>query len=176
MIKATESGAAVPLDWIKQQWADNYRITTLARVGTSWWVVTTKNTDLVQQVILGPSKEWPAQDIDRQYARTDAAMRITEVAYQPTLTDHEIVVVMSSTSSGRLKKQRWVRGWNQTQIEAALKDGFMFVQAIRVAQEWYVVLTDNGEQGTWQFIDDGEFPRDGVQQLAAKGYRIGWLW
>ena len=99
-------------------------------------------------------------------------MFITEIAHRDS---DGFVVVMSSTRSGRLRKQQWHQGWNQADVEAKLKEGYQFVQGIRAGQTWYVVLTDTGETGSFEF-NEKEFPRDGVLDLASKGYRIRWLW
>jgi hypothetical protein len=161
-----------PLDWINARWKEGFRVTTVSRVGRSWWIVMTKGTDLDVQTLLGPTRQWPVADIKKQYDRSDANMFITDIAHRDP---DGFVVVMSSTTTGRLRKQQWYQGWNQTNVEAKLKEGFQFIQGIQDGQTWYVVMTDTGEAGTFEF-NEKEFPRGNLLALASKGYRIGWLW
>ena len=99
-------------------------------------------------------------------------MFITDLAH---VRGQGVVVIMSSTQSGRFQKQYWRREWNTVEIEAKLKEGYRFAQAVAGPDTWYVVLTDTGEDATWEY-NDKEFPRDERRALVAKGYTIKWLW
>jgi hypothetical protein len=163
---------AFPHDWISKRRSEGFHITSVAKVGTSWWIVTSKNTDFREQVVIGPTPEWPAEAIKKEYDRPNIDMFITEIAHHD---DQGFVVVMSSSTSGRLRNQKWYRGWNDNDIQARRKEGMRFTQALKVGETWYAVLTDTGEDATWQ-IDEKQFPRTGVLNLASQGYRIAWLW
>jgi hypothetical protein len=159
---------AFPRAWIEQKRREGFQVTTVSRVENTWWVVASKNTEYRDQVVLGPGAEWPANDIQRL---RDRGMFVSEIAHRD---GQGFVVVMSAASSGRTPRQQFFRGWAQEEIVAKILEGFNLVQALKVADNWYVVLTEASDQGTYEF-NQMEFPRTGVLRLASQGYRVAWL-
>jgi len=160
-----------PMAWIKQRWSENFRLTTVSRVGDSWWVIMSKGSDLDRQVLLGPQNDWPDADI-RKEREKDPSLFITDIAHRE---GQGFVVVLSTSTANRIRRQRWYTDWDKTQIEQNFRDGYHVVQSIQVRDHWYVVISDTGEDATWE-IGDKLFPRDGVLRLSSQGFRIGWLW
>jgi hypothetical protein len=159
-----------PGDLLSMKQREGFRVTTVSRVGTSWWVAMARNTGLREQVVLGPVAEWPDADIEQYRGR---GMFVTEIAHGD---GQGFVVVMSSTD--RIRRQvvyRGPAGSNQNDIAARYDEGFRYAQAISVSQIWYVVLTDRGrENATWLY-NSRDIPRSEVLKLASQGYRIAWL-
>lgn len=169
--------ATFPTGWIQERRAEGYTITTVAQIHGSWWVIATRSATPVEQIVIGPSVEWPADQIGQQYNRRDVDMRITSFAHHDT---HGFAVLMSAAPGQR---QQWYAGWDNNAIQAKIKEGLARVQATSAdrtnaagnqTRTWYAVLTDAGKPGTYTF-DEKQFPGSWISSWATTGYRIAWI-
>lgn len=160
--------AKFPLDWIRKNYADGYRITQLAGDASYWACAMSKGTSLTDQQILGPG---PLPETD-YVAYRDQGYRITAVAgFQSTW-----VFVMSRGSGlaeqsfsrpgpwpADLIRKRWDSGYRITSVAGdEHKDG----------HTWLVVLSKGSGIGAQSYSEGAGFPVAWLKEKRANGYDL----
>ncbi len=159
---------AFPMDWIREQFGQGYRVTSVSGDANGWAVFMSKGSGYGGQRIIGPGPINETQYADLR----DTGYRITALAgYENTW------VMVMSTNSG-LGEQRFTHvgpfrtSWIQDRLREDYRITLLAGDDNESGGSWMVVMSQGTGFGAQVYSDGSSFPREWIKSRWDEGYRI----